>query len=143
MKGILVVIGNVVLFLGTLLFLFKGVIKRYKGTNSKLKMPVIIILIIIAFTITFTSGVGALLNEQGQSNINSEIKWSVKMGDEASIARYGDDLKELDKDMNERLKQCLIGYASIIVAFAIRKSIDRERMDYVKQRWNWEKLKKS
>lgn len=143
MKGILVVIGNVVLFLGTLLFLFKGVIKRYKGTNSKLKMPVIIILIIIAFTITFTSGVGALLNEQGQSNINSEIKWSVKMGDEASIARYGDDLKELDKDMNERLKQCLIGYASIIIAFAIRKSIDRERMDYVKQRWNWEKLKKS
>lgn len=143
MKGILVVIGNVVLFLGTLLFLFKGVIKRYKGTNSKLKMPIIIILIIIAFTITFTSGVGALLNEQGQSNINSEIKWSVKMGDEASIARYGDDLKELDKDMNERLKQCLIGYASIIVAFAIRKSIDRERMDYVKQRWNWEKLKKS
>lgn len=143
MKGILVVIGNVVLFLGTLLFLFKGVIKRYKGTNSKLKMPVIIILIIIAFTITFTSGVGALLNEQGQSNINSEIKWSVKMGDESSIARYGDDLKELDKDMNERLKQCLIGYASIIIAFAIRKSIDRERMDYVKQRWNWEKLKKS
>lgn len=143
MKGILVVIGNVVLFLGTLLFLFKGVIKRYKGTNSKLKMPVIIILIITAFTITFTSGVGALLNEQGQANINSEIKWSVKMGDETSIARYGDDLKELDKDMNERLKQCLIGYASIIVAFAIRKSIDRERMDYVKQRWNWEKLKKS
>lgn len=140
---VLVVIGNVVLFIVTLLFLFKGVIKRYKGTNSKLKMPIIIMLIIIAFTITFTSGVGALLNEQGQAKINSEIKWSMKMGDDASIARYGDDIKKLDEDMNERLKQCLIGYASIIVAFAIRKSIDREQMDYVNQRWNWEKLKKS
>lgn len=143
MKMVLVVIGNVVLFIVTLLFLFKGVIKRYKGTNSKLKMPIIIMLIIIAFTITFTSGVGALLNEQGQAKINSEIKWSMKMGDDASIARYGDDIKKLDEDMNERLKQCLIGYASIIVAFAIRKSIDREQMDYVNQRWNWEKLKKS
>lgn len=143
MKGTLVVIGNVVLFLGTILFLFKGVIKRYKGTNSKLKMPIISLLIITSFVITFTSGVGALLTQQKQAHIESEIKWSMKMNDEASIGRYADDIKQLDNDINERLKQCLIGYASIFIAFAIRKSIDKEKMDYVKQRWNWDKLKNS
>lgn len=141
MKGTLLVIANVILFLGTGMFLFKYVIKRYRGTNSKLKMPIIMVLIIISLSITFTSGVGSLLNHQGQLEIEADIKWSTKMNDDMGILRLESDKKELDKDLNERLIQCIIGYASMLTAFAIRRSIDKEKMDYVKHRWNWDKVK--
>lgn len=141
MKGIFLIIANIILFLGTIVFSFRYLIERSRGTNSKFKIPAVVLLIIITLSITFTSGVGGLYNHQAQLKIESEIKWSAKMNDDMGILRLESDKKELDKDLNERLIQCIVGYASIITAFAIRRSIDKEKMDYVKHRWNWDKVK--
>ncbi|WP_027632106.1 hypothetical protein [Clostridium hydrogeniformans] len=137
-------IANLILAVLCIVFIVKNILVKYRTSKSKLKLPIVIILIITSLILSLVGLYKGFFLDEQKLTLKAQLPKAYGrivdgIPEEENIKKY---LEEVEKEIDKLKLPTILGYGSFLLAFATQKSIFKEeKKNKGKGLWDLNKFK--